>query len=41
MPTQDERPITPVIIKYVSVERAGPKQADVPEGNWLPVGDCQ
>jgi peptidyl-prolyl cis-trans isomerase A (cyclophilin A) len=32
-PAQDERPITPVIIKHVSVERVGPKPADAPEGN--------
>jgi hypothetical protein len=37
-PAQDGRSITPVILKHVSADRAGPKPADVPEGNWLPAG---
>jgi peptidyl-prolyl cis-trans isomerase A (cyclophilin A) len=30
-PTQEERPITPVVIKHVSVERVGDKPANAPE----------
>ena len=30
-PARDERPITPVIIKHVSVERVGPKPPNAPE----------
>jgi hypothetical protein len=32
-PAQDECPITPVIIKHVSVERVVLKPANVPEGS--------
>jgi peptidyl-prolyl cis-trans isomerase A (cyclophilin A) len=31
VPAEEERPIKPVVIKHVSVERVGPKPADAPE----------
>jgi peptidyl-prolyl cis-trans isomerase A (cyclophilin A) len=31
VPAKDEMPVTPVVIKRVSVERVGPKPADAPE----------
>jgi peptidyl-prolyl cis-trans isomerase A (cyclophilin A) len=31
VPAQDERPVKPVIIKHVSIERVGPKPAAAPE----------
>ena len=31
VPAQDDRPITPVVIKHVSIERVGPKPSAAPE----------